>query len=200
LLKKYKGILDEKAQSYLNQIMECSIRAKSLVEDLRELSKSGELSLEFEEVSSKEIVENVKTVFHEMIDNHRLQIEVVGELPVIVCDKKAIYRVFENLTGNAVKYMGEKDDARIEIGYEDKGDFHKFYLKDNGVGIDPKDQAKIFRKFHRLKEAKEKKGTGLGLAIVKRIIESHRGRIWVESEKGEGATFFFTLAKNPDNL
>ncbi len=197
LLKNYEDRLDEKGQSYLNQILECSDRVKLLVEDLRELSKTGGVSLEFEEVSSQEIVESVKSLFQELIKSKQLDISIINELPVIQCDKKAIYRVFENLISNAVKYMGKKQEAGIEIGYDDQGDFHRFFLKDNGIGIDPAEQGKIFRKFYRTKESKEESGTGLGLAIVKGIIENHGGRIWVESKKGEGSTFLFTLPKQP---
>ena len=93
--------------------------------------------------------------------------------------------------------MGDTRKPKIEIGYEDTGNFHQFHIRDDGIGIDPKYHRKIFDKFHRLKQIEDEEGTGLGLAIVERIISEHGGQIWVESEKGKGATFYFTLAKKP---
>jgi signal transduction histidine kinase len=98
--------------------------------------------------------------------------------------------VFENLIDNAIKYMGDQPNPRIEIGKRE--DDVTIYVKDNGIGIEPQFQAKIFGLFEKLDSAVE--GTGIGLALVKRIIEVHGGRIWVESEgKGKGSTFCFTI-------
>jgi len=91
--------------------------------------------------------------------------------------------------------MGDTEDPKIEIGSEDREAFHEFYVRDNGIGIDPKWHQKIFESFHRLKEIENQEGTGLGLAIVDRIVNNHGGKVWVESEKGKGATFYFTLPK-----
>ncbi len=108
-----------------------------------------------------------------------------------------IYQVFENLLVNAIKFTAGAKDPKIEIGYEDMGDSHKFYVRDNGIGIDPKHHRKIFEMFHRLKEIQDEEGTGLGLTIVDRIVNSHGGKVWVESEKDKGATFYFILPKKP---
>jgi two-component system CheB/CheR fusion protein len=116
-------------------------------------------------------------------------------LPEICCDRERIYQVFENLLVNAVKYGGNAGQPRIEIGYQDGGAYHQFYVKDNGTGIDPKFHRKIFEMFYRLNGAGGIEGTGLGLSIVERIIEHHGGKVWVDSEKGKGATFYFTVPK-----
>jgi two-component system CheB/CheR fusion protein len=91
--------------------------------------------------------------------------------------------------------MGDTKNPKIQIGYEHMGDFHVFYVRDNGIGIDPKHHQKIFERFHRLRQIEDEEGTGLGLAIVKRIVNNHGGTVWVESEKGKGAAFYFTLPK-----
>ncbi len=119
-------------------------------------------------------------------------------LPRINADAERIYQVFENLIMNAIKYMRDTENPKIEIGYEDSGAFHQFYVRDNGIGIDPKYQQAVFEIFQRLKDTEGEQGTGLGLAIVERIVNNHGGRVWVDSEKGKGATFYFTLPKAPD--
>lgn len=91
--------------------------------------------------------------------------------------------------------MGHTERPRIEIGYQECEDFHRFYVRDNGIGIDPKNHLKVFEPFRRLKEIEDEEGTGLGLAIVERIVKNHGGKVWVESEKGKGATFYFSLPK-----
>jgi len=118
---------------------------------------------------------------------------VADNLPTIYCDAERIYQVFENLLVNAIKFTGSTKNPKIEIGYEDRGNFHQFYLRDNGIGIDPKYYRKIFETFHRLKEIEDEEGTGLGLPIVDRIVNNHGGKVWVESEPGEGSTFYFTI-------
>jgi signal transduction histidine kinase len=100
--------------------------------------------------------------------------------------------VFQNLIDNAAKYMGNQLLPAIEIGQSGwDTEKHVFYVSDNGIGIDPEYHEQIFGLFNKLDPAVE--GTGVGLALVKRIIEFHGGRIWVESEAGSGATFYFTL-------
>ena len=120
---------------------------------------------------------------------------MADNLSTIYCDGDRICQVFDNLLGNAIKFMRETNSPKIEIGYEDKIDLHQFYVRDNGIGIDPKYHRKIFEMFHRLKQTEDEEGTGLGFAIVERIMNGHGGRIWVESEAGKGATFYFTLPK-----
>jgi signal transduction histidine kinase len=120
---------------------------------------------------------------------------VRDNLPTIYCDARTIYQVFENLLVNAAKFTGRAKRPRIEIGCKDSGDSHQFYVRDNGIGIDPKYHQKIFEMFQRLKQTEDEEGTGLGLAIVDRIVKNHGGKVWVESEKGGGATFYFTLRK-----
>jgi signal transduction histidine kinase len=97
--------------------------------------------------------------------------------------------VLQNLIVNATKFMGDQPQPLIEIGIRDK----IFYVRDNGIGIAAEYHERIFGLFNKLDQFSD--GTGIGLALVKRIIEVHGGRIWIESETGKGATFFFTLAE-----
>ena len=106
--------------------------------------------------------------------------------------------VYQNLIDNAVKFMGEQPEPRVEIGVEQKKSEVVYFVRDNGIGIEPRYHEKIFGLFNRLDHDGE--GTGIGLALVKRIVEVHGGRIWVESVgPGQGSTFYFTLHLNTDD-
>ena len=116
------------------------------------------------------------------------------ELPEIFVDPSQITRVFQNLISNAIKYKSE-ENPYIHISAREKSDCYEFIVRDNGIGIAPKYYEKIFEIFQRLHTKDAYEGTGIGLAICKRIIERHRGIIWVDSEEGKGSTFHFTISK-----
>jgi signal transduction histidine kinase len=119
-------------------------------------------------------------------------VAVAPELPMVRGDRARLMEVIQNLVDNACKFMGDQPQPRIEIGVCAGGDDHIFFVRDNGIGIDPVYHQKIFGLFDKLDPQSE--GTGVGLTLVKRIVEVHGGRIWVESEGlGRGTTFCFTL-------
>ena len=192
LLKNHQEGLGEKGRKYVEQIDASARRMEALVSDLLELSRIGQVASTFDDVSSLEIVKNVSSGLQDRLKDEGIKLVVAHNLPTIYCDRKRIYQVFENLLVNAIKSTRRADNPRIEIGYRDSGSHGQFYLRDNGIGIDPKHHRKIFEIFHRVED---EEGTGLGLAIVERIVASHGGKVWVESEKGKGATFYFTLPK-----
>ena len=140
-------------------------------------------------------MEKVVSGLKERIDSQGIRVVLRDNLPRVLCDAERIQQVFDNLIGNAIKFSAHREDPEIEIGCRDEGDYYTFYVRDNGIGIRREDQEKIFEAFQRLQEIEDDDGTGLGLAIVERIVVNHGGKIWVESEKGKGATFFFTLPK-----
>jgi signal transduction histidine kinase len=149
------------------------------------------------EIPSLDIVNEVAAELQASFKEKGIEVIVTNDLPTIQCDRERIAQVFQNLLTNAIKYMGDTKNPTIEIGYDDNGNFHRFYVRDSGIGIDPKYHQKIFKMFRRSKEVGGAEGTGLGLAIVEKIVKSHGGKAWVESEKGKGATFYFTLPKKP---
>jgi signal transduction histidine kinase len=121
----------------------------------------------------------------------QVKVKVGSDFPVIYCDFTRIVQVVQNLITNAVKFMGEQTDPLIEINAEERDGEFIFFVRDNGMGIDPKYHEQIFGLFNKLNANTD--GLGIGLGIVKRIIEVHGGRVWVESELGKGASFYFTL-------
>ncbi len=165
-----------------------------LISDLLALSKIGRVVSSFQKVSVRTIVEKVVPELEGRLEEKNIRLHVAPHLPELQCDGERLCQVFENLLVNALKYMGKEEDAEIEIGYEDKGKYHRFFVRDNGIGIDPQYHQKIFEKYQRIAGTTED-GTGLGLAIVERIVTSHGGRVWVESARGRGATFYFTVPK-----
>ena len=114
----------------------------------------------------------------------------------VLADRKGMTKVFMNLIGNAVNYIGEGPDRRIEIGVKTAEGKKVYYVRDNGIGIPEESQKTLFQKFKRGANVKSISGTGLGLSIVKGTIEAHGGTIWAESTVGEGTTFYFTLSSS----
>jgi len=198
LLKNYQEKLGEKGRVYLEHIKTSGRRMEVLVSDLLTLSKIGRVVSNLKDISSHEIVKNLTSDLQDRVKEKGIELVVAHNLPTISCDGERIYQVFQNLLVNAIKFMGDTESPQIEIGYADMGDFHQFSVRDNGIGIDPKYHRRIFEIFHRLKKIEDEEGTGLGLAIVYRIVTDHDGKVWVESEKGKGATFYFTLPKDPN--
>lgn len=195
-LKRPEIQLDEKATQYLKQIQASGQRMERLIADLLSLVKTGQVDSDIQDVSMLELAKELASALQPRLDKKSIDLVIADDLPTIRCDKERIRQVLENLLINAVKFMGDTPKPRIEVGYEDKSNAHQFCVKDNGIGIDSTCHSKIFRVFQQLKEVKEE-GTGIGLAIVAKIIENHGGKVWVESEKGNGATFCFSIPKEP---
>jgi signal transduction histidine kinase len=163
-----------------------------LLEEVLELSRIGRLVNPPEELSLGELVREAVNMVAGRLEPTGVKVEIAPDLPVVYGDHSRLREVLENLIDNAVKFVAEQPDPRVEIGAREDGEETVFYVRDNGIGIDPRYHEKIFDLFDKLDQ--NSKGTGVGLAIVKRIVEVHGGRIWVESEgTGKGTTFCFTL-------
>lgn len=195
LLRNHAGEANNQVTEYLRRIESSAERMDSLISDLRAFLTSGHVRYHYQQVASREIIEGVVNDLEAALKARKIALSLADNLPSIYCDPEKMQHVFQNLIENAVKYLGDTPNPRIEIGYEDRGDMHQFSVFDNGMGIDPRNHKRIFKKFQRLKEARDEQGSGLGLAIVERIVQRHGGKVWVESERGKGATFVFVLPK-----
>jgi PAS domain S-box-containing protein len=195
LLRKYGTELDDKGRYYLEMIGSSATRMGHLVSDLLELSKIGQVVPNPESVDCNELFNEVVSTLRGRLEENGIELVMLQKFPMIHCDRERMHRVFENLLSNAIRFAGNAENKRIDIGYDDIGDHHRFYVRDYGVGIDRESHRKIFHLFKRIPEKGNEEGTGLGLTIVERLLREHNGKVWVESEKGEGATFYFILPK-----
>lgn len=194
LKKKYEKQLDEQAIEYINYAVESASRMKKLILDLLEYSQFSSNNEEFVQTAMNKVVKNVSILFSKEIEDLQAEL-IVSELPVIKAKTMLMQQLIENLVSNAIKYRNGCKPV-IKIDCKENEDHFLFSVNDNGIGIDPKYSEKIFVLFQRLHSDKDAyEGTGVGLAISKKIVELHRGDIWVRSGKGEGSTFYFTIPK-----
>jgi PAS domain S-box-containing protein len=182
----------DKVKSTIHRITNAAHKMQALLNDLLELSRIGRLMNQPEDVPFTEIVFEAVDHVRGRLDEINAVVEIQRDMPVIHCDRVRLVEVVQNLVENAAKYSNPTSRPRIEIGaQEDQQNQCLFYVRDNGIGIAPTYHENIFGLFNKLNATSE--GTGIGLTLVKRIVEVHGGRIWVESETGKGATFYFTL-------
>ena len=188
-----KGDL-QKIEGTIRRIRDAAKKMQRLLNELLELSRIGRLANPSEDVPFGELVSEALELAEGQLAARQVQVQVEAGLPAMRVDRVRIIEVIQNLVVNSSKFMGDQEHPRIEIGMKTIRDQKTFFVRDNGVGIAPKFHERIFGLFNKLDPFSD--GTGIGLALVKRIIEVHGGKIWVESELGRGATFFFTLAEN----
>lgn len=193
LKKRYGGRLDEKADQYIHYAVDGAERMKTLILDLLEYSRVGSGGEGFGNVDIGLVLKEIANIFHETIVSEGARIDI-GPMPNVWGDEGQLTQLFQNLLGNALKYHSERKPLIRVAATEEPGSW-KFTVEDNGIGIDPQFFDKIFVIFQRLHTKNDYSGTGIGLAVCKKIVERHGGKIWVESEPGQGSTFFFTIAK-----
>jgi PAS domain S-box-containing protein len=203
-IKGFLGFLEQDAASGntvrlkadIQRIANATDKMQSLLNELLELTRIGRLMNPNQNISFEELAHEAVELVYGQIQNKGIHISIQENLPMVYGDRQRLIEVIQNLIDNAAKFMGDQSSPRIEIGQNGcDGDKPIFYVKDNGIGIEPAHYDRIFGLFNKLDASSE--GTGIGLALVKRIIEVHGGRIWVQSEVGNGATFFFTLQTEP---
>ena len=183
---------DDRVSSDLQRIENAADKMHSLLGDLLELSRIGRLINPPEEVDLSQVISEAIETLDAGLRSKNVVIHASLEFPIVYGDRIRLREVFENLIDNAIKYSGGQPNPMIEIGARGNESETVFFVKDNGMGIEPQFQARIFSLFDQLDPTSE--GSGVGLALVKRIIEVHGGRIWVESEgPGKGSTFWFTI-------
>ncbi|MEZ4652136.1 MAG: ATP-binding protein [Candidatus Eisenbacteria bacterium] len=209
LIEDFGEQLSGDGRSKLDSITRLTARMDQLIAKLLDYSRRGRAELDLEPLSLDEIVQDVELDLDVMIRERDAEIRKPQPLPMVIADRSMMTELYANLIGNALKYT-DKDERWVEVGCLSPdatdetlapraepvpvGRGPVFYVRDNGIGIDPEHWASVFRVFRRL-HAKDAfgGGTGAGLTIAKKIVERHRGKIWLESVPGEGTTFYFRL-------
>ncbi len=191
LKENYSDNLDDDANDFINYAVDGAKRMDMMINDLLEYSRIGSEEREFNYIMSQKILETVLINLKPLIDDTDT-IVTHDPLPLIYANEQQMIQLFQNIVGNSIKYRG-KETPKIHISSENVDDEYIFSVKDNGIGIKPGDLERIFTMFKRLHTREEYEGTGIGLTISQKILQKHRGRIWVESEPGKGTTFYFSI-------
>lgn len=195
LAKRYKGKLDADADEFIAYAVDGANRMQRLIQDLLAYSRVSTKGRQFAPISAD-------TALNYALDNLRNAVKESGAvvtrdpLPTVTADELQLALLFQNLISNAIKFSGGRP-PRVHVSAERSGDAWRFAVRDHGIGLDPQYADRIFVIFQRLHTKDEYPGTGIGLAICKKIVERHGGHIWVESEPGNGATFFFLIPDAP---
>lgn len=201
LERRYKDRLDGDALDFMGYIVDGSRRMKQLIDDLLTYSRVGRSGRQRDDVAMDGVLGDALKNLEQLIADKSAVIERVP-LPVIPGDRTALVQLLQNLVGNALKFAGTRQPVvkiAVEEGAEASAGSWTFSVSDNGIGIEPKYFDRIFVIFQRLHARDKYEGTGIGLAICKKIVEYHGGRIWVESQPGQGTTFRFSLSTSlPD--
>jgi PAS domain S-box len=190
--RRYKNKLDDDADDFLDFIVKAAVRMKDMIQGLLYYSRVGTRGEELRSISTEELLEIVLSNLKAAIEENDVTV-THDELPVIVADGGQLIQLFQNLISNGIKFKKNNEYPKIHISARKGENEHIFSVADNGIGIEPQYFNRIFEVFKRLHTSVEYEGTGIGLSISKRIIERHGGRMWVESEAGNGSIFYFTI-------
>jgi PAS domain S-box-containing protein len=196
LAQRYQGQLDERADKYIRYAVDGARRMQRLVADLLAYSRVGSQGRPLEPVDAAQTVQRVQAALRAQILETRAKITATA-LPTVLADPTQLEQLFQNLIGNAIKFRSD-EPPEVSISARRERQFWRFFVRDNGIGIDMQYAERIFQMFQRLHERGRYEGSGIGLAIVKRIIERHGGQITLESRLGQGTTFSFTLPADLD--
>lgn len=192
LNRRYKNVLDENGKEYLGFIKRNVSKMYTLLEDLLAYAKLvNSAEVPKESIDFDDIIRDVKESLHTSLAEKNTQLSIADNFPAVYANRLQLHQVVQNLVSNAIKF-NNKENPKIQIGFESSEKQHVFFIKDNGIGIDKEFHQKIFNTFQQLNK-RDYEGSGIGLAICKKIIEQSDGEIWLESKKGNGSTFYFSL-------
>ncbi|MEJ2718216.1 MAG: ATP-binding protein, partial [Deltaproteobacteria bacterium] len=191
LEKKYKNSLGSDADQYIYYAVDSAVRMKALIQDLLTYSRIGTRGKPPAPIDCEQILKRALRNLASAVADAGAAI-THDPLPTVMGDDVQLLQVFQNLIGNAIKFRGG-EPPRVHISARKNASEWIFSVKDNGLGIESRYLNRIFAIFQRLNKRSDYDGTGIGLAIVKKVVERHRGRVWVESEVGVGSTFYFTI-------
>lgn len=192
ILEDYRDEFSEDSMFYFDEIRKNAQNMGELIDNLLEFSRIAKKSIVREEVRTESLVNNIINELNQLDPQRVIQYNLEKLLPVMG-DKFMLKQAFYNLIQNAYKYTSKTKEAKIEIGSYKEEEKIIFFIKDNGSGFDEKYAHKLFGAFQRLHSSEEFEGTGIGLAIVEKIITKHNGKIWANSQKNKGASFYFSI-------
>jgi PAS domain S-box-containing protein len=194
LRQDYGEQLDETGRHFIDRIEQAGRTMEELIHDLLEFSRIGQGGERRAMVDPRAMLLQIAAEMKPRLEAQGIRLEIPDHPPSIYCDRTRLYQVFSNLVGNAIDHMGPSGDPVISVSVWNDRDGHQIAVRDSGRGIAPVDHERIFEVFQSLRPRSEgRRSSGLGLAIVKKITETHAGRVWVESERGGGATFRLTF-------
>jgi PAS domain S-box-containing protein len=202
LAQDYGPQLGDEGQEYINHLIQASRRLGALIDDLLALSRAGRVINTPRAFAWDEVFGVIRADLHDLIQRQQAVVRVEAPLPPVCGDRERVIQLLANLVSNGLKY-NKNPQPEVVVGAvapkaegpNARPELTTFFVRDNGIGIDPAYHEQIFRMFRRLHRRDEIDGTGAGLTICRRIVEAHGGRIWVESRAGQGATFYFTLPR-----
>ncbi len=191
LERRYGDKLDQDANEFIGFAVDGAKRLNEMIDDLLEFSKVTRKEIEYSKVDINKVLKQTKMYLKIAIEDNNAEINY-NILPIIYGDEMLMVLLFQNIIGNSIKYRSEKI-PKIDISATKQSNNYLFAIKDNGIGMSSEHLERIFTIFQRLHTKDKYEGTGIGLAIAQKIVTQHRGKIWAESELGEGTTFYFTI-------
>jgi len=192
LLEDHGAQLPADAVEKVQMILDSTQQMGQLIEDLLVFSRIRREPIRKRRVDTGRLVREVLAEIWATRQGRDVE-TVIDELPPCRADRALLKQAFVNLLGNALKFTRARERTEIGVGFTETNDETVYFVRDNGIGFDMTDSESLFLPFHRLTNARDFEGSGVGMALAKRIIERHDGRIWAESEKDRGTTFYFTL-------
>ena len=187
--------LSDEGREFLDFTIDGAKRMQALINSLLDISRVRTHGKTFQPLDLNEIVHTASDNLAAQIRETEAAVHITS-LPALKGDSSQMIQLFQNLISNAIKFHQHGGKPRIVIQAEEQSDDWVISISDNGIGIDPQFHQRIFTVFQRLHTREEYSGTGIGLAICKKVVERHRGRIWLESEHGIGSTFYFSISKH----
>lgn len=197
LEEDYVGALDDAGRECARWIGESAKQMQELLDGLTQMSRLSRSEMQRSEVDLSAMARGIAATLQRAHPEREVDFAIADGI-VADGDERLLRAVMENLIGNAWKFTGKREAARIEIGVRREEGLPAYYVRDNGAGFDPEHAAKMFRPFQRLHSEREFAGTGIGLATVQKIVQRHGGRTWAEGEPGRGATIWFTTGSQQE--
>jgi PAS domain S-box-containing protein len=195
LREDFSAALGERGTHFLDRITEAGRTMENLIRDLLDFARIGHLGERRVLVDPREVLLQLRGELKPRLEQQNVELLVPDHPPLLCCDRTRLYQLFSNLIGNALDHMGPGETPEIIVEICETSDWHQIVVRDNGRGVAPTEQERIFEMFHSVAHPGARKGTGIGLAIVKKIAELHGGRAFVESPPGEGAAFHVLLPR-----